>query len=930
MKKLRYAVVDLETTGTNYQGENRIIQIGCAFVENGEVVDTFQSKVNPQQPIPDAITKLTGISDDDVKNAPKFSDIAGEVYARLANTVFVAHNVDFDFPFLNQELIRSGYPELELKAVDTVSLSQIIFPYAKGYRLRDLTRYLNIEHLDPHSADSDAIATGHLLIQIQERLRVLPIVTLERLTNLGHDLPRSTGMLFDLALEDNKEHPQSLNPNLTVVNGIALRKMAGIQTGLQSDREKERYPHSKKDKVKLYDKKLEWRKTQASLMNYVYQQFTEDDARSSIVIEAPTGMGKTLGYLLPLSYIARDQKRQVVISVPTTILQSQVVAVGEQQLNAILKTPVQFAILKGSNNYLSLDLFLKQLESRNLSKESRLLAMKILVWLTQTTNGDLDEINHHIGFSNFIDHVRHPGGTSLNEQSAFFKNDFYRQAQKRLKFADFIVTNHIYLAHYSEKIANQDHHPLLVIDEAQHFIKDLTSTNQKYIDLNDLMMETHRLVSHLIMNRYRNLIQAVEHHPLAAFHIRRFSNSLEKINTVITKVQQRLFDQFVVKNQQRLVPNQPGEIAIDNVVIEQLAQDQFHQITQELANTFIEMDTLDRYFKNRDLGDAVKDNWAQIKAYQSNLTKFYDALRQINDHHDKNIYWITVGPNHDAGSIRIGRGIVNTNEFYESKLVAFYEKILLIGGTLFVGHNRSYFLDQYGLNKSDAIVRSFNTGVNFEKQLDFEILETQFTLNSGVGNKEYEEFLAKNIMQLTDGINRQTLVLFNSLETIKNVYSILRQSNYPNTRRVLAQGIHGSKAKIIREFNDEENAILLGAASFWEGVDFPGDRLEYLIVTRLPFRSPDDKLVQFAAKKQPDVFRHFMLPDALLTFKQGLGRVIRNSDDSGAVVMLDNRILLRKYGKQFIGQLPNGVQANSGNLETVRKRIDNFFNNRQE
>jgi ATP-dependent DNA helicase DinG len=926
MTKTRYAVVDLETTGTNYQEENRIIQIGCAFVENGKVIDTFHSKVNPQRPIPTEITKLTGITDEQVKNAPKFNDIASEIYRRLVDTTFVAHNVDFDFPFINEELVRSGYPELEIPAIDTVALSQVVFSYAKGYRLRDLTSYLKIEHHDPHSADSDAVATAHLLIEIQNQLQKLPIVTLDRLATLSEDLPRETHQLIKDVLRASKLHPGKLNEDLVVVNGMALQKAPSLATGDQIDVTLNKYPHAKKDKIKLYQDHLTWRKTQGTLMNYIHQQFTDADDRKNIVIEAPTGIGKTLGYLLPLSYIARQEQRQAVISVPTTVLQGQLLTVGEKQLNQILETPVQFALLKGSSNYLSLDLFNKILDQGDLSKESKLIAMKLLVWLTKTTTGDLDEINYHFGFSNFIDDVRHRGNTGLNDKSAFYEVDFYRRARAKLKFADFIITNHMYLAQHGSEISHQERKPLLVIDEAQHFITDLTSTNQKYIDLNALMMETHRLVSHLVMNRKHNLIYATKHQPLAAFHIRRFANSLESINTLIMRVQKQLYDQFVPANQQHLVKNQPGEIAIDNQMVEELNRNEFHQITQELANTFIEFDALDKHFKSVELDDDTKQNWFQIKAFQGNLTQFYDAIRLMNQSQDQNICWITLGPNHDAGSIRIGRGIVNTGDFYQNRIEPYYHKVLLIGGTLFVGQNRSYFLDQYQLDKSNSIVRSFNTGVNFSGRLNFEILNTKFTLNANTSTKEYEQYLADSITELTNGVDRQTLVLFNSLETIKGVYSLLRQNGLTDQRRILAQGIHGSRPKIIREFNDEDNAILLGAASFWEGVDFPGDRLEYLIVTRLPFRSPDDKLVQFAAKKRPDVFQHFMLPDALLTFKQGLGRVIRNSEDTGAVVLLDNRILTRKYGKQFVNQLPNGVEANVGNVEEVKKRTDNFFN----
>jgi ATP-dependent DNA helicase DinG len=930
MDKTKYAVVDLEMTGSDFDGDNRIIQIGCAFVENGKIVDTFQSKVNPQRPIPEGITKLTGITDEQVQNAPKFNDIVDEVYRKLVDAVFVAHNVEFDFPFLNQELVRSGYPELDVQAIDTVSLSQIVFSFTKGYRLRDLTSYLKIEHDDPHSADSDAVATAHLLIEIKKHLQQLPIVTLERLVELGADLPRQTQLILKEALFENKRHPQKIADDLVVVDGVALKKPLPLQTEHQVDETKVVYPRGKRDKEQMYNGTLGWRKLQGSIMNFTHQQFSVTEGfKKHVVIEAPTGSGKTLGYLFPLSYIAREQHRKVVISVPTTILQNQILEVGRNQLNQILDAPMQFAILKGSSNYLNLDVLMKNITHHSLSKDSRLVAMKILVWLTKTTTGDFDEINHHVNFSNFVDDIRHHGKSALNPKSKFFEYDFYRRAMQKLKFADFIITNHHYLALHASEIGRGDEEPVLVIDEAQHFPKVVSNMNQQFLDLNELMMETHRLVSRLVMNHHRNLIQATKHQPLASFHIRRFVNSLEAVNTKITEVQQKLFDKFVAPRRQHLYENQPAEIVIKNNVINQMAKNEFHQIVQELANTFIEFDALDRFFKEQELTPEIKEDWSQIKAFQSNLTKFYDALREINEHLNQNIYWVNLGPNHDPGSIRIGKEILDTGEFYREKIETFYHKILLIGGTLFFEHKRSYFLSQFGLHKPETSVRTFRRGVDYEDQLDFEVLQSDFTVEYESNHDQYAEFLAGAIEELTRDVNRQTLVLFNSLETLRNVYNKLHDSDLSDSRRIIAQGIHGSKAKIIREFNDEENAILFGAASFWEGVDFPGDRLEYLIVTRLPFRSPDDRMVQFARKNNRSSFMSFTLPDALLTFKQGIGRLIRNSDDSGVAVMLDNRIVNKDYGKLFIKQLPSGVDANLGNINEVKERVDNFFNKQE-
>ena len=194
-KKLRgpiYSVVDLETTGTSVSHGDRIIQVGCVLIQDNEIINHFETKINPRMSIPRPITQLTGIKNSDVRQAPLFEDVAGTLYSLLSGTIFVAHNVNFDFPFLNAELERAGYPELAIEAIDTVTLSQILMPTAKSYRLRDLTSTLSIEHDHPHSAVSDAEATGHLLIDLLQRLKELPTLTLEKLLELKLNLPQQT------------------------------------------------------------------------------------------------------------------------------------------------------------------------------------------------------------------------------------------------------------------------------------------------------------------------------------------------------------------------------------------------------------------------------------------------------------------------------------------------------------------------------------------------------------------------------------------------------------------------------------------------------------------------------------------------------------------------------------------------------------------
>lgn len=219
-----YAVVDIETTGTSVKDGDRIIQIGCAFVKNNKIINTFATDVNPLTTVPAVIENLTGISNARVRKAPPFDDLAGTVYSLLQGTVFVAHNVNFDLPFINSELQRVGYPELPIQAVDTVSLSQILLPTAPSFRLRDLSQLLAIDHHHPHSADSDAIATAHLFITLQQRLAHLPLITLQQMVQLAPELPRETAELFAYAFQQGKQHPQQLPADLVIKNGLALRK----------------------------------------------------------------------------------------------------------------------------------------------------------------------------------------------------------------------------------------------------------------------------------------------------------------------------------------------------------------------------------------------------------------------------------------------------------------------------------------------------------------------------------------------------------------------------------------------------------------------------------------------------------------------------------------------------------------------------------
>ena len=169
-----YAVVDLETTGTQRHAGNKIIQFGCAIIENGTITENISLSINPERTIPREILALTGLKPSELASAPTFDEVAPTLRELLADKIFIAHNVNFDLPFLNEAFVEVGLDPIDPIAIDTVELAQIMLPQAASYRLKDLSTFLNINHEHPHQSSSDAIATSKIFIILLNQLKQFP------------------------------------------------------------------------------------------------------------------------------------------------------------------------------------------------------------------------------------------------------------------------------------------------------------------------------------------------------------------------------------------------------------------------------------------------------------------------------------------------------------------------------------------------------------------------------------------------------------------------------------------------------------------------------------------------------------------------------------------------------------------------------------
>lgn len=927
-----YSVVDLETTGTSARRGDRIIQIGAVLVQDGKIINQFETKINPRTTIPRSIEQLTGIHNGDVRHAPLFEDVAGTIYSLLSGTIFVAHNVNFDFPFLNGELERAGYPELPIKAIDTVTMSQILLPTAKSYRLRDLTASLDIEHDHPHSAVSDAEATAHLLVDLLAKLHQLPTLTLEKLVQLKLNLPQQTSELFEKELADRVNHPLPLRDDLYVSHGMVLHKVRPASSTVDTPIRK--YPATKRAKVKLFGDQLSFRPTQSKMMNAIHKNYTSDEPQSMIV-EAGTGTGKTLGYLLPLAYAAYPDKK-IIVSTATNLLQQQIALQAMHQLDQVLPFPLNSVVVKGNQHYLDLARFVHSLAVIDDSELVQLLKAQILVWLLSTTSGDLDELNLNIHRLSYLAEIRHQGLKTISERNEFYQDDFLVRRAKQLHTANVIITNHAYLVDHAEELGDGTRRPYLVIDEAQHLSESILRRSRQTLNFQQLRTAIHVLEGLVAHNADRNLVDIFDDDALGSYNVDLLRDDLQAVTTSLDALQQALYRQFMMDVHTN-TSNELIEQPLENSALLELLQPDgtvMMQLEQALANVRLHFSALhhlfvqqaDRWlFSDRYLMSQFQSQWQLLVSADHTLRGFTTTLEQRGD---AAAFWLTIQQSSERSSMQLSGGLLAVNHYLTENVYPYFAQPLFVGATLFTSSRSNYLYDQLDLDRAHTIQKRFASPFDYEHRSQL-LVAQDAPVPGRSDNGDYIHYLARTIYDLTKHNRCQTMILFNSLVTIEQVYSQLRETDLFDQRDILAQGITGRKEKLLKQFASGTSAILLGASSFWEGIDLPKTALEMLIITRLPFDAPNEIMTRayngMLRSQGKNPFYHASLPKATMRLQQGIGRLLRTPEDFGCAVILDSRIASRRYGHSMLHNLPKGMPVQTLPTKQVVKNAQDFL-----
>ena len=806
----RYVVVDLEATSTGSKA--KIIQVGIVVIEDGKIVDHYTTDVNPHEPLDAHIKELTGLTDQRLAQAPDFSQVTRKIFDLVKDGIFVAHNVQFDANLLAENLFFEGY-ELKNPRVDTVELAQVFFPELEKYSLPILCRELGIPLKHAHTALSDAQATAELLLFLREKMAQLPKGLLERLLEMADALLYESYLVIE---EIYRSQSILSSPDLVEVQGLYFKKN---ETPLEPRKLSQDFSKN----ISLLN--LEVREEQESFAKEVGLLLKDEPVS---LIQAPTGIGKTYGYLLPA--LSQAKERQIVLSVPTKILQNQIMEEEGKRLKEVFHIDIHS--LKGPQNYLKLDAFYRSLQENDENRLFRRFKMQLLVWLTETETGDLDEIGQLYRYQHFLTDLRHDG--NLSSKSLFVTEDFWKRSQEKAQTCKLLVTNHAYLVTRLEDNPEFVSDRLLIIDEVQKVLLALENLLQQTYDIQSIV----------------DLIDKA---------------LLEEQN----KVQQRILESIRFECLYLIEQFQSGKSKKN--ILDSLAN--LHQYFSELEG----FEELVRYFT------ADRDYW--LEAIETSQKKI-----QIS-------------------STKSGRILL-------SSLVPDSCQVLGVSATLEISQRVS-LADLLGYPEAKFVK------IEACKTQDQEVvLVKDFPLVTETSLEVYAKEVADLLIDV-QAFQQPILVLFTAKDMLLAVSDLLPVSH-------LAQYKNGDVHQLKKRFEKGEQQILLGAASFWEGVDFSSHPFVIQVVPRLPFQNPQEpltkKINQELIQEGKNAFYDYQLPMAIIRLKQALGRSMRREHQRSLTLILDRRIVGKRYGKQIVASLSKEATVKTVSQSEVDETIDEFLN----
>ena len=903
--------LDTETTGLSFS-QCELIEIAAARISGREVTERFHTFVNPKCPIPAEIKQLTGITDLDVRDAPNAVEAVKALAEFVGGSPVLAHNVIFDRTFI--ESVPGGKDVSDIW-IDTLSLSRIALPMLSSHKLSDMAQAFGCDSVT-HRAPDDVDALCGMwrimlcgLLSLPQGLPALladmapeadwphrPILSCIAMMQGGEKVSFKQvrkGLVASLRREA-KADPDALDEGTTCQSEESLRQEFG-EGGLVA---------------RMYDR-YETRPEQVEMAELVRKAL---ESNTHCAIEAGTGVGKSMAYLLPLVDFARRNGITVGVATKTNALTDQLMSRELPSLDRAIPGGVEFCGLKGYDHYPCLrkvvSLAMAHEEAldgvRETGHEATLTAIAtVLAYVSQAPEGDLDGLG--IRWKN----VPRSKLTTTPHECQRTRCPFYPEecllhgARRRAACADVVVTNHSLLlldVQTGGRILPPIRH--WVVDEAHGLEAEARRQWAVEVSGEDARGGFERLggtktgVIHSLMVQASGMEGSTT-----------VVGLLTKLAAASARAQVACADLFESVHDLVGVAERPGgyesvNLWIDDTVRSTPEWGAVSEAGVRSADLFAEA--------SKCANEAVQvlgESSAQMAADLSAATAFLDGIADaisliVEGEDDTYVYSAQLSRqrkriSHEklvAEKIDIGAEVAQ-------KWLPETRSVCLTSATMAVGKDFSHFSHAIGL---DTLDQDAYRCVKLDSSFDFDANMCALVPRDlpAPNNPRYLAALERLLFDVHKAMDGSVLTLFTNRKSMETVYESLAPKLSKVGLELVCQERTSSTRLLGKRFLAEKSLSMFALKSFWEGFDAAGDTLRCVVITKLPFASPSDPLVRVREQREDRAWMRYSLPEAVIEVKQAAGRLIRSSTDTGIVVLCDSRVATKGYGKHFVESLP--------------------------
>jgi DNA polymerase-3 subunit epsilon/ATP-dependent DNA helicase DinG len=923
--------IDLETTGLDPE-RDAITEIGAVRFSGRRVEAEWQTLINPGRRIPPEITRLTGISDAMVRGAPRIQDVLQDLEAFVGDSPILGHNVRFDLSFLRKHgLFRHNEP------LDTYDMAAILMPTAGRYNLGALGQNLGILLPATHRALDDARVTHALYTHFYEMAMELPLDVLAEIVRLGDNVAYwdGYGLFFEVLRARSRErapqrrHPGYFGKLFDVPRARRAEPLTPREEPIPLDVDEVAAILEHGGEFSRHFPHFQQRPEQVELLRAITEAISEG---RHLLAEAGTGVGKSFAYLIPAALWAVTNGQRVVISTNTINLQDQLINKDIPDLQEALGLDLRAVVLKGRGNYLC-PRRLEALRRRGpeTPEEMRVLA-KVFVWLQGSATGDRGEINLNGPREREVWSRLSAADEGCTAETCLNRTGgacpFYR-ARVAAQDAHIIIVNHaLLLADVATGNRVLPEYDYLIVDEAHHIEDATTSALSFRITQADIARLLRELGSHKsgIFGRILTLM----HDFLPPSEFAALERRIERATDLAFQAENaaknffNTLDDFLLDQREgrevggygqqvRIVPavrTQPAwmdvEVAWEDA---QGVAGALLKSVEGIAQTLAE------------IAQAGVPDPEELEDIYTSLTTVFRRVDEavsgiealVFDPQPDRIYWAEVRPNRRG--ITLQAAPLHIGPLMQEHIWHRKQSVILVSATLTAAGEFDYIRSRLYAEDADEI--ALGSPFDYENAT---LLYIPNNIPEPSDRYGHQRAIEQALIQLGKTIGGRTLALFTSYAQLRQTSRAISAALADDGVIIYEQGEGASPHALLESFKNADQAILLGTRAFWEGVDVPGEALSVLVIVKLPFDVPSDPIISARSETFDDPFYQYALPEAILRFRQGFGRLIRSESDRGVVVILDKRVLTKRYGALFINSLPECTRR-IGALQNLGREV---------